>query len=341
MTELNTAVTFDAPKVQEAPKAALPVVFDFQPKSLDEALRLAEVMSKSTIVPKDYVDKPGNVLVAIQWGMELGLKPLAAMQNIAVINGRPSLWGDAVIALVRASPLCEGIREEFDTAQMIATCIVKRRGEPETSRSFSLQDATKANLIGKDIWKAYPKRMLQMRARAFALRDVFPDVLRGMPIAEEVMDYQPQERDITPPAAAAPAAAAATPPRDATLDLALAKRADAICAAFDKATTDEELHETVNAARRLPDGPGRAKALEHYKTAKLRVEATKSTVAEPVKEPEQPPEPALSPTDVASMIGKAASKDEADLAADSIRAFSEEEQVELWKLYNAKVAALK
>lgn len=169
--------------------------FSLAPKSLDEALKFADVLAKSSIVPKDFNGNPGNILVAIQWGMELGLQPMQAMQNIAVINGRPSLWGDAVIALVRGSPLCESIIETIDGD--VATCRVKRRGEPEQSRSFSMADAKAAGLSGKSgPWTQYPKRMLQMRARAFALRDVFPDVLRGMPIAEEVLDMG--ERDVTP-----------------------------------------------------------------------------------------------------------------------------------------------
>ena len=159
------------------------------PKSLDEALRFAEVLAKSSIVPKDFSGNPGNILVAIQWGMELGLQPMQAMQNIAVINGRPALWGDAVIALVRSSPLCEYVYEELDGD--VATCRVKRRGEDEQVRTFSMVDAKAAGLSGKQgPWTQYPKRMLQMRARAFALRDVFADVLRGMPVAEEVMDMQ-------------------------------------------------------------------------------------------------------------------------------------------------------
>lgn len=161
--------------------------FDLTPKSLDEAMKFAELLADSTIVPKDFIGKPGNILVAIQWGMELGLKPLQAMQNIAVINGRPSLWGDAVIALVRASPLCEYVYE--NTENGTAICRVKRRGEEEQIRTFSNEDASKAGLSGKaGTWTQYPERMKQMRARAFALRDVFPDVLKGMPIAEEVMD---------------------------------------------------------------------------------------------------------------------------------------------------------
>lgn len=168
--------------------------FSLAPQNIDEALRFADYLSKSTIVPKDFANNPGNILVAIQWGMELGLQPMQAMQNIAVINGRPSLWGDAVIALARSSPLCEYIYESDDGET--ATCRVKRRGEEEQVRTFSVTDAKLAGLVGKSgPWSQYPKRMRQMRARAFALRDVFPDVLKGMPMAEEVQDI-PIEREL-------------------------------------------------------------------------------------------------------------------------------------------------
>ena len=168
--------------------------FSLAPRDIKEALAFAEMLSKSNMVPKDFIGNPGNILVAVQWGMELGLQPMQAMQNIAVINGRPSLWGDSVIALVKASPTCEYIIEEVGDDS--ATCRVKRRGEPEQERSFSTADAKAAGLLGKQgPWTQYRKRMMQMRARSWALRDVFPDVLRGMPIAEEVMDM---EKEINP-----------------------------------------------------------------------------------------------------------------------------------------------
>lgn len=160
---------------------------DLSPQTFEQALQLADYLANSDLVPKDYKGKPGNCLIAIQWGAELGLKPLQALQNIAPINGRPTLWGDSLIGIVRASPVCEYILEEDDGK--MATCRVKRRGEPEQARTFSMDDAKAAGLQGKQgPWSQYPKRMRQMRARAFALRDVFPDVLRGMPVAEEVMD---------------------------------------------------------------------------------------------------------------------------------------------------------
>lgn len=160
---------------------------DLSPQTFEQALQFSDYLANSDMVPKDFKGKPGNCLIAMQWGAEVGLKPLQALQNIAVINGRPCLWGDSVIALVRASPACEYVIESDDGNT--ATCKVKRRGEPEQLRTFGMDDAKMAGLLNKDgPWKTYPKRMRQMRARAFALRDVFPDVLRGLPVAEEVMD---------------------------------------------------------------------------------------------------------------------------------------------------------
>ena len=176
---------------------AKPAAFDLSPQTFDQALTFANYLADSDLVPKDFKGKPGNCLIAMQWGNELGLKPLQALQNLAIINGRPALWGDAVIALVRSSPACEYIVE--DDSGDTATCRVKRRGEPEQIRTFSMADAKTAGLTGKQgPWTQYPKRMRQMRARAFALRDVFPDVLRGLPVAEEIMDMPAESKPINP-----------------------------------------------------------------------------------------------------------------------------------------------
>jgi hypothetical protein len=182
--------------------------FDLAPRNFDEAWRLAEILADSELVPKDFRGKPGNCLVGMQWGHELGLKPLQSLQGIAVINGRPSIWGDTLLAIARSSPLCEYITEGMD-ADGTAWCKAKRRGEPEQVRTFSDADAKTAGLQGKaGPWVTNPKRMKQMRARAFALRDVFTDVLRGMHMAEESVDL-PTERhmgpvDEVPPPAPAP-----------------------------------------------------------------------------------------------------------------------------------------
>lgn len=171
--------------------------FLMNPQSLDEAMRFAEMLAASKLVPSAYKDKPADVLVACQWGAEIGLPPLQALQSIAVINNVPSVWGDAVVGLVRGSGVCEYINQDWDEETKTATCTVKRKGEPEQVRTFSREDANMAGHMNKDTYKKNLRRMLSIRARTFALRDVFADVLRGLKVAEEVMDY-PEEKDITP-----------------------------------------------------------------------------------------------------------------------------------------------
>ena len=171
----------------------------YQPQTLDEAMRFSEVLSKSALVPKDYQGKPANCLVAIQWGMELGLAPLQALQNIAVINGKPSVYGDSLLAMVRADSRCMGVEETQEGG--VATCIVKRKladGSIEkVKRTFSMQQAEQAGLASRPTWKAYPDRMLQHRARGNALRDAFPDVLRGIITTEDAQDIG-EPKDVTP-----------------------------------------------------------------------------------------------------------------------------------------------
>ena len=180
----------------------------FAPTTMTEAIQFSEMLSGSSMVPKAYQGKPQDVLVCVQWGYEMGLAPMQALQNIAVINGKPSVYGDAMMALVQASPVCEDIEEYIEnegTPNPVAVCMAKRKGRKPVVAKFSVEDAKRAGLWGKGgPWTAYPKRMLQMRARGFALRDAFPDVLKGMITAEEAQDY-PDEAKPAPAVRQAPA----------------------------------------------------------------------------------------------------------------------------------------
>ncbi len=180
----------------------------FAPATMGEAMEFSKMLAESSMVPRAYQGKPQDIMVCVQWGYELGLAPMQALQNIAVINGKPSVYGDAMMALVQASPVCDGIDEHIEgegTPNPVAVCIAKRKGRNPVIARFSVEDAKRAGLWGKQgPWQAYPKRMLQMRARGFALRDAFPDVLKGLITAEEAADYpdeaklKPKERDVTP-----------------------------------------------------------------------------------------------------------------------------------------------
>ena len=168
-------------------------------RSFDELKRFGAMVLASGFAPKG-IDRVESVCAAIQMGFEVGLAPMQAVQNIAVINGRPSIYGDAAKALVEASGLCEEFTESFEgkegTDGYKAVCEVKRYGRAVPVRqTFSMADAKLAKLVTKDgPWKQYPRRMLQMRARGFAVRDAFPDVLKGLALQEEARDII----DVTP-----------------------------------------------------------------------------------------------------------------------------------------------
>jgi len=172
--------------------------FSLQPRNLDEAMRMAEMLSQSQMVPKQYQNKAQDALVAMMMGVEVGLNPIQALQNIAVINGKPSIYGDALVALVQNNPAFGGMDESFDQSTMTATCTVWRKGGTKHTQTFSQDDAKQAGLWGKSgPWTQYPKRMLAWRAKGFALRSQFADALAGLITREEAEDM-PVERDITP-----------------------------------------------------------------------------------------------------------------------------------------------
>lgn len=199
MTDKQPDTTAIAKPGPAQPNALTPAQF-FNPRNLAEAMQLARELAKSDIVPVSFKGKPENILVAIGMGQEVGLNPFQALQSVAVINGRPSLWGDAVIGIVQQSGLAEYIDETYDAKTQTATCRTKRKGDPiEVVRSFSMADAKQAGLIGKDNWKSYPVRMCQMRARAWALRDKYADLLKGIKIREEVEDYETTAEAIDEP----------------------------------------------------------------------------------------------------------------------------------------------
>lgn len=165
------------------------------PTNLTEAMEFAKMISSSSFCPNSMKGKPGDVIIAMQMGSEVGLSPMQAIQNIAVINGKPCLWGDAALAIVLGHSQYESHREWLEGSiadgTLTAYCGITRKGSDEHIKQFSITEAKKANLWGKPgPWTQYPERMLQMRARGFAIRDKFADALRGINFAEEVRDYQ-------------------------------------------------------------------------------------------------------------------------------------------------------
>lgn len=197
----GTALTAAVDAAARLPASSAEVPQFLTPRTLAEAKEIARLLADSDFVPKEYRGKPGNVMAAMAHGAEVGLNPMQSLRSIAVINGRPSMWGDNMLGLVVSSPLCLWYDEGFvestsDDREAYGWARTQRAGQEPREQRFSMDDATQANLLGKaGPWKEYPKRMCMLRARGFLLRDVYPDLLGGMVTREEAMDIAAEHDD--------------------------------------------------------------------------------------------------------------------------------------------------
>ena len=181
-------------------------VSNLMPQTQAEKYEMASVLCKSGLIPSG-LNSPEKVFVALQWGHELGLSPMVAVNNVAVINGKPTLSADIMSAVVKRSPEYGGIKwiEMSDTKAECEITRILPNGEKEVQRScFTMDDAVKAGLAGRDVWKKYPKRMLKHRCLSYGLKDMFPDMLAGLYDPEEMESVQSEktapttERNVTP-----------------------------------------------------------------------------------------------------------------------------------------------
>ena len=170
------------------------------PRTVDEAARLSQGLAMGeSMVPQLFQGKPNMVLVAILAGMEIGMPPIQALSSFCVINGRVLLWGDAIPALMQRAGHSIDV-EITGTGDAIVATATLVRGDTgqKVVRTFSVEDAKKANLWGKKgPWQQYPKRMLSHRARTWVARDGAADALMGLQVSEEVQDYH-RMKDVTP-----------------------------------------------------------------------------------------------------------------------------------------------
>jgi hypothetical protein len=202
------------------------------PANMGEALKLAEMLAASAFVPACYKGKPGDIIAALQMGSEVGLKPMQALQSIAVINGRPSIWGDGYQGLLLSSPVYDRHEESYTGSGTTrkAICKVWRKGNPVPFEgTFGYADAQVAGYLAKDTYKQHPDRMYMWRARHAAGQAGFSDVMKGLIPAEIADDYPPVEvvskvvqprRKSAPPPPPEPAVVveAPQPPEDAPGD---------------------------------------------------------------------------------------------------------------------------
>jgi hypothetical protein len=177
------------------------------PSDFDQATRFAQMIVQAGLFQAESQEKAlAQATMAVLQGLELGIPPMQAVQQIAIIGGRSAIWGDLIPALIwRAGhTIREWIEGEGDAR--VAWCEITRGDNGEIiKRKFSVEDAKRAGLWDtrpklkrKDNtntwreedndspWYRYDERMLQMRARGFCARDGAPDALHGLYIREEI-----------------------------------------------------------------------------------------------------------------------------------------------------------
>ena len=155
-------------------------------RSFDEIVVFCDRVTRSNLCPKDFKGRADDAIIAVMMGQELGLPAMASLQSIAVVNGRPTLWGDAVPGLCMQTGRVQDVQERFEgepgTDAFAAVCIVTRKGMSPREGRFSAGDVRQAGL--KNTHLQYPKDMMMWRARHRAWHGAFPDTLKGMGTAE-------------------------------------------------------------------------------------------------------------------------------------------------------------
>lgn len=151
------------------------------PQTFNEQMRFAEVVSQAKgMLPRAYEGNPANVLVAVQYGASLGIEPMAALQNIDVIQGTPTLSAKAVAALVRANGHKLWMRE--DEQNMSATCTIVRNDDKEHPVTVTRDKAwaQRMGLLTKDNYKKQPTTMLMWRAVTACANRACPELFLGL-----------------------------------------------------------------------------------------------------------------------------------------------------------------
>lgn len=157
--------------------------------SFDELYRFSQFVVKAGFFPRD-IDTAEKVFLALQNGLELGLTPMAALQNSMVVNNRVTLFGELVEGMVRAHPEFVDMKVEYsgDGEEYKCAVTIERKGQTPRVGEFSIADARKAELLTdprkKDTWQKYTKDMLFWRAFSRAKR-IFSDRLKGVVMPHE------------------------------------------------------------------------------------------------------------------------------------------------------------
>ena len=160
--------------------------------NLPDRINYAKALAEATLLPQAYRKAPANVLLAMEYGEALGLSPIAAIQGVNIIDGKPTASAQLIGSLVRRAG--HRLRVEADDTGTWAEAIIIRSDDPDyTFRSrWDLKRAEFAGLLGKGAWKQYPSAMLKARAITEVARDACPEALSGVAYTPEEIERPTQ-----------------------------------------------------------------------------------------------------------------------------------------------------
>lgn len=156
--------------------------------------QMAQMISKSNLVPQSYQGKPEDCFLALQFAVRLGMEPLTVMQNLYVVKGKPSWSGQFCMALIRANQAFSNVRLVYtgtkgtDNRGAYVTAIRVSDGSVVDGTEVTIAMAKAEGWISNVKWKSMPEQMLGYRAAAFFARLHCPEALLGIQTAEEVED---------------------------------------------------------------------------------------------------------------------------------------------------------
>jgi hypothetical protein len=155
------------------------------------AAELAKAIAGTDFVPQGIRNNPAAIAAAILYGDEVGLGPMQSLAKIAVINGTPGLYAEAQRALILQAGHDLWIEEATTTRVTLAG---RRRNSDQTTRvTWTMDDAKRAGLAGKPMYRTYPRQMLLARASAELARATFADAIGGLPAIEEFEGDEPPQ----------------------------------------------------------------------------------------------------------------------------------------------------
>jgi len=154
-----------------------------QPSEWQMMVEMASYLVKSGFLPQG-IKTPEQALAIILAGRELNIAPWQSLSTINVIQGKPTISPQLMLALIQRSGLLENIEIDSDAVRCVV--IMKRRGQSAHKEIFSIADANAMQLAGKDNYKKQPATMLKWRAVAACARVVFPDVILGLYTPDEL-----------------------------------------------------------------------------------------------------------------------------------------------------------